>query len=100
VYYDAADLEINGDSGAATTPRSCGTGLHVAVTELRAEIGVSRAVLLGTPEYAGALPRSFKNPRAADAHASLARVVAYLDADVVAACACIPSRAVMSGITD
>jgi chromate reductase len=35
--------------------------LHPAVAELRAAIGVADAVLFSTPEYAGALPGSFKN---------------------------------------
>ena len=90
--------------------------VHAAVAELRAEIGASRAVLLCTPEYAGALPGSFKNlldwsvggdemygkpvawvnvsssaTGADDAHASLAKVLGYLNADIVAAaCARIP----------
>lgn len=36
--------------------------LDPAVAELRAAIGEAGAVLLCTPEYAGALPGSFKNP--------------------------------------
>jgi NAD(P)H-dependent FMN reductase len=93
-----------------------GRSLHPVVAELRAEIGASEAVLLCTPEYAGALPGSFKNlldwtvggsemyrkpvawinvssspTGAADAHASLARVLGYLNANVItAACAHIP----------
>jgi chromate reductase len=88
-------------------------GLHPAVAELRSAVAASQAVLLCTPEYAGALPGSFKNlldwtvggtemyrkpvawvnvsaspGGAADAHASLARVLGYLHADVVAA-ACV-----------
>ncbi len=35
--------------------------LHPAVTALRAAIGAADAVLFSTPEYAGALPGSFKN---------------------------------------
>jgi chromate reductase len=35
--------------------------LDPAVTELRAAIGAADAVLFSTPEYAGALPGSFKN---------------------------------------
>lgn len=83
---------------------------HPAVTALRAEIGSASAVLICTPEYAGALPGSFKNlldwtvgggeiygkpvawinvsslpTGAGDAHASLAKVLGYLGADIVAA---------------
>ena len=90
--------------------------LHPVVAELRAALGASQAVLLCTPEYAGALPGSFKNlldwtvggaemygkpvawvnvsssaTGAVDAHASLARCLGYLKADIVAAaCARIP----------
>lgn len=35
--------------------------LHAAVAELRAEIRAADAILFSTPEYAGALPGSFKN---------------------------------------
>ena len=89
--------------------------LPPGVAELRGQIGAADAVLFCTPEYAGALPGSFKNlldwtvgggemygkpvawinassPAAptggADAHASLAKVLGYLGADVVEA-ACI-----------
>jgi NAD(P)H-dependent FMN reductase len=89
-----------------------------AVAELRAQIGAANAVLFSTPEYAGGLPGSFKNlldwtvgggetygkpvawvnasgpaapTGAADAHASLRKVLAYTGAEVVeAACARIP----------
>lgn len=92
--------------------------LHPAVAELRAAIGEAGAVLICTPEYAGALPGSFKNlldwtvggsemygkpvawinassvaaPTAgADAHDSLAKVLGYVGADIVTdACARIP----------
>jgi NAD(P)H-dependent FMN reductase len=90
--------------------------LDTAVAELRAAVGRADAVLLSTPEYAGALPGSFKNlldwtvggiemnhepvgwinvsasgTGAADAHASLAKVLGYVDADVVAdACVHLP----------
>ena len=97
---------------------------HAAVAELRAAIAASQAVLLCTPEYAGALPGSFKNlldwtvggtemyrkpvawvnvssspTGAADAHASLATVLGYLHAEVVeAACVRIPvTRAEVGG---
>jgi chromate reductase, NAD(P)H dehydrogenase (quinone) len=90
--------------------------LPAAVVDLRAAIAAADAVLLCTPEYAGALPGTFKNlldwtvggiemyrkpvawvnvsgsaTRAAGAHASLAAVLGYLHADVVEqACAHIP----------
>jgi NAD(P)H-dependent FMN reductase len=92
--------------------------LPLAVAELRGQIAASDAVLFCTPEYAGALPGSFKNlldwtvgggeiygkPVAwinvssiaaptggADAHASLAKVLGYVGADIVeAACARAP----------
>ncbi len=76
--------------------------LAAPVSELRAAIGAADAVLFSTPEYAGALPGSFKNlldwtvgggeiyekpvawvnpstapNAAADAHASLRIVLAY-----------------------
>jgi chromate reductase len=84
--------------------------LHPAVARLRQHIAAADAVLFCTPEYAGALPGSFKNlldwtvggsemygkPVAwinaasvaaptggADAHASLARVLGYVGAIVV-----------------
>lgn len=91
----------------------------LAVDQLRDEIRRADALLFCTPEYAGALPGSFKNlldwtigdehPRsmydkpvawinasaattgAADAHDSLSRVLAYAHANVVdAACVHIP----------
>ena len=89
--------------------------LHPAVVELRAAIGAADAVLLCTPEYAGALPGSFKNlldwtigggalygkpvgwinisatTGAPHAHASLRTVLGYAGADMVeAACVHIP----------
>lgn len=86
------------------------------VADLRAAIAAADAVLVCTPEYAGALPGSFKNlldwtvggtetsdPRfawinasarpggAAGAHAELATVLGYTDAAIVAeACAAVP----------
>lgn len=84
--------------------------LHPAVADLRREIASADAVVFCTPEYAGALPGSFKNlldwtvgggemygkpvawinasspaaPTAgADAHASLAKVLGYVGADIV-----------------
>jgi chromate reductase len=95
-----------------------GAPVHPAVAELRAAIAAADALLFCTPEYAGALPGSFKNllewtvgdagtydkrvgwinvsgPAAptggADAHESLAKVMRYVHADVVdAACVRIP----------
>ncbi len=88
--------------------------LHPVVVDLRRQLDAADAVLFCTPEYAGALPGSFKNlldwtvgegmydkpaawlnvssvaaPTAgADAHASLAKVLGYVSADIVqAACA-------------
>lgn len=92
--------------------------LHPAVAKLRTAIAAAEAILFCTPEYAGALPGSFKNlldrtvggpemdgqPVArlnvssiaaptggADAHASLAKVMGYLNARVIEpACRRIP----------
>jgi NAD(P)H-dependent FMN reductase len=102
----------------AFNPDLDGDLLPPAVSELRAAIGAADALLLSTPEYAGGLPGSFKNlldwtvgggeiygkpvgwinaasvaaPTAgADAHASLAKVLGYVGARVVAeACVRIP----------
>ncbi len=87
-----------------------GVGLDAEVAALRAALGEADALLLCTPEYAGALPGSFKNlldwsvgggqmsgkPIAwinvsgaaapsggADAHDSLRKVLGYVDADIV-----------------
>jgi chromate reductase, NAD(P)H dehydrogenase (quinone) len=89
--------------------------LPAAVADLRRRIGVADAVLFCTPEYAGALPGSFKNlldwtvgggnllgtpvgwlnvssiaapTGGGDAHASLEKVLGYLGADLVGA-ACV-----------
>jgi chromate reductase, NAD(P)H dehydrogenase (quinone) len=92
--------------------------LHAAVVELRAAIAAADAVLFSTPEYAGALPGSFKNlldwtvgggeiytkPVAwinasglgaptggRDAHESLRKVLGYTGAEIVEeACARVP----------
>ena len=92
--------------------------LPAAVAELRAATGRADALLVCTPEYAGALPGSFKNllewlvgggeayrkpiawinvagpaspTGAADAHASLRKVVGYLSMEIVEeACVRIP----------
>jgi chromate reductase len=87
-----------------------GGPVHPAVDELRAALHAADAVLICTPEYAGALPGSFKNllewtvgdastyhkPVAwinasaaasptggADAHDSLRKVLGYVGADIV-----------------
>jgi len=95
-----------------------GEPVHPAVADLRAAISAADALVISTPEYAGALPGALKNllewtvgdagiyrkpvawlnvagpaapTGAADAHASLAKVLRYVGADVVgAACARIP----------
>ena len=101
--------------------------LHPAVATLRNEIRVSDALLFSTPEYAGALPGSFKNlldwtigdddvrsisekpvawinaaPRgAARAHASLEAVLGFANAVVVGtACAQVPVTGDMVGDDD
>ncbi len=95
-----------------------GATVHPAVAAMRAEVARADAILICTPEYAGALPAAMKNvlewtigdagtygkPVAwinasgraaptggADAHESLAKVLRYAGADVVEdACARIP----------
>jgi len=95
-----------------------GEPVAAAVADLRAAIRAADALVISTPEYAGALPAVLKNllewtvgdgctyrkPVAwvnvsgraaptggADAHASLAKVLGYVGADVVeAACARVP----------
>jgi chromate reductase len=92
--------------------------LPAAAAELRHRIATSDAILFSTPEYAGALPGSFKNlldwtvgggetygmpvawvnvasvaspSGAADAHASLRRVLGYTGSEVVEeACVRVP----------
>ncbi len=90
--------------------------LHPAVADLRAHIDAADALLFSTPEYAGALPGSFKNlldwtvggggiyrkpvawinasvapSPAAEAHRSLRIVLGYTGTDIVeAACTDIP----------
>ena len=87
------------------------------VTELRAQVQAAGAVLFCTPEYAGALPGSFKNlldwsvggpemyekpvawinastRAAAHAHGSLRTVLGYIHAEIVeGACVHVPVRA-------
>jgi chromate reductase, NAD(P)H dehydrogenase (quinone) len=110
LYEGAAGLpHFNPDEDRTPLPRP--------VADLRAQIRSADAVLFSTPEYAGALPGSFKNvldwsvgddqpdsmndkpvayvnvsPRgAALAHASLRSVLGYIGADIVeAACVDIP----------
>ena len=96
-------------------PHDSSKPLHPAVLDLRRRIGEADAVLFSTPEYAGALPGSFKNlldwtvgssemyrklvawintatlaapTGGADAHASLRKVLGYLNADI-AESACV-----------
>jgi chromate reductase len=111
VLYDGLDQlpHFNPDDDAEP--------LDPAVAELRASIGAAGAVLISTPEYAGALPGSFKNvldwsvggaemygkavawinasafgpTGATDAHESLRKVLGYTGSDIVeAACVQIP----------
>jgi NAD(P)H-dependent FMN reductase len=95
-----------------------GAPVHPAVAELRGRIAAADALLLCTPEYAGALPGALKNllewtvgddgtyrkpvawinasgpaapTGAKDAHDSLRKVLGYVHAEIVeAACARIP----------
>lgn len=95
-----------------------GEPVHPAVADLRAQVGAADALLLCTPEYAGALPGALKNllewtvgdagtygkpvawinasgaaapTGAADAHESLRKVLVYVGADIVEdACVRIP----------
>src|SRR3954447_6900540 len=95
-----------------------GQPVHAAVTAMRDAVARADALLICTPEYAGALPGAFKNllewtvgdagiyeepvawinaagpaapSGAADAHDSLRKVLGYVGADVVeAACRRIP----------
>ena len=95
-----------------------GTEVHPAVAAMRAAVVDADAVLICTPEYAGALPGALKNmlewtvgdastyrkpiawinaagpaapSGAADAHASLRKVLGYVHADIVEeACRRIP----------
>ncbi len=100
------------------SPDDDGDDLPAAVADLRAAVGRVDAILVCTPEYAGALPGAFKNllewlvgggeayrkpiawinvsgPAApsggADAHDSLRKVVSYLSMEIVEdACVRIP----------
>ena len=99
-------------------PHDSSKPLHPAVLDLRRRIGEADALLFSTPEYAGALPGSFKNlldwtvgssemyrkpvawintatlaapTGAADAHASLRKVLGYLSANIAeTACVRVP----------
>jgi chromate reductase, NAD(P)H dehydrogenase (quinone) len=105
VYTGMGDLpHFNPDDDREGEP------VHPAVAGLRAAIAAADALLLSTPEYAGALPGAFKNllewtvgdggtyekpiawinvsgPAAptggADAHDSLRKVLGYVHADIV-----------------
>jgi chromate reductase, NAD(P)H dehydrogenase (quinone) len=117
LYADLAELpHFNPDDDVAP--------LHPAVQDLRERIHEADGVIVSTPEYAGALPGSFKNlldwtigddgPRsihekpvawinvssrgATEAHRSLGTVLGYAHADVVeAACVEIPVTTAMVG---
>jgi chromate reductase len=114
------DTELFAGMGALPhfSPDDDGGDLPAAVAELRAAVGRVDAILVCTPEYAGALPGAFKNllewlvgggeayrkpiawinvsgpaapTGAADAHDSLRKVVGYLSMEIVEeACARIP----------
>lgn len=114
VLYDGMDRlpHFNPDDDREGEPA------HAAVAELRAQVDAADAVLICTPEYAGALPGALKNllewtvgdagtyrkPVAwinasggaaptggADAHNSLRKVLGYVHADIVeAACVRVP----------
>ena len=103
-----------------------GEPVHPAVADLRAAIADADALLICTPEYAGALPGALKNllewtvgdagtyrkpvawlnvagpaapSGAADAHASLAKALGDVGADIVdAACARIPVTRAAIGV--
>ena len=95
-----------------------GTPVDPRVADMRRELGAADAVLICTPEYAGALPAAMKNllewtigdagtyqkpvawinaagaaapTGAADAHDSLRKVLGYAGADIVEE-ACVASR--------
>jgi NAD(P)H-dependent FMN reductase len=95
-----------------------GEPVHPAVADLRAHVAEADAIVICTPEYAGALPGALKNllewtvgdagtygkpvvwinvsgpaapTGAADAHESLRKVLGYVHADIVeAACFRLP----------
>jgi len=110
VFTGLADLpHFNPDDDPEGGP------VHPAVADLRAELEQADAMLFSTPEYAGALPGALKNllewtvgggqtygmpagwinasgpaapTGAADAHASLRKVLGYTGSDIVEA-ACV-----------
>ena len=114
------DTELFAAMGALPhySPDDDGDDLPAAVADLRAAVGRAEAILVCTPEYAGALPGAFKNllewlvgggeayrkpiawinvsgPAApsggADAHDSLRKVVGYISMEIVEeACVRIP----------
>jgi chromate reductase len=114
VFYDGIGTlpHFNPDADREEDP------VHPAVAEMRAQVARADAILICTPEYAGALPGVLKNllewtvgdagtyhkpiawinaagpaapTGAADAHESLRKVLGYVHADVVeAACVRIP----------
>src|SRR3954463_15631551 len=113
LYEGMAELpHFNPDDDAEGEP------VHAAVAAMRAAVARADALLICTPEYAGALPGALKNllewtvgdagtyekavgwinvagpaspTGAADAHESLRKVLGYVGADVVdAACRRIP----------
>lgn len=112
-YDGLADLpHFNPDDDAEGHP------VHAAVAGMRSAVAGADALLICTPEYAGALPGALKNmlewtigdagthdkpvawinaagpaapSGAADAHASLRKVLGYAGADIVdAACCRVP----------
>lgn len=110
-YYDGMDQLPHFNPDLDLDP------LPPAVVAFRERVAECAAVLICTPEYAGALPGSFKNlldwtvggveiekptawinvspslTRAADAHASLRKVLTYTGANIVEdACVHIPVR--------
>jgi chromate reductase, NAD(P)H dehydrogenase (quinone) len=120
VLYERLDAlpHFNPDDDAEGSP------VAPPVAELRAAIHSADALLVSTPEYAGALPGAFKNllewtvgdastyrkpiawvntsgatTGAADAHDSLRKVLGYVHAEIVEeACARIPvPRAAVGG---
>jgi NAD(P)H-dependent FMN reductase len=114
VLYDGMEVlpHFNPDADREGAP------VVAAVRDLRARVGAADAILICTPEYAGALPGALKNllewtvgdagtygkpvawinaagpaapTGASDAHDSLRRVLGYVHADIVeAACVRIP----------
>jgi len=120
LYDELADLP-------AFNPDDDVIPLHPVVARLRAAIHAADALLFSTPEYAGALPGSFKNlldwtigdeqpgsiyekpvawinvalRGADDAHDSLRKVLGFAHANIIeAACRHIPVTAEMIGADD